>query len=386
MRSLTIKILMSVVVVPILTVIILITLGNQRAHVPATMPLAAYPLPGTPVARVTREPYPLPGKPTELPNRRTSTASAVQSAAYPLPGSGTPTALSPRGFLPLVFGRPPYKGTAGFITSRANLGFTNEITMGVTWGYNWSRVFTPTDEAYSLPYQAVNSVRSWYIPTIPNPTYITWRVYFGDSTTCPGALADPDANTSPITQTKLRQCVSNVAKARPGMYWLVWNEPEWFGQDNISPTLGARYFKEISDTILGADPTARLIVGNVGSEYPPSPATSCGYGQGCGSYWLTDFVSQYQSLYGVTPYNKIAGYGFHAYAASNVEGLGLINCSSPITDVSQDGCLLNHWIAIVNTGINWVANHDPGKEVWITEMNWRTDIVRGIPGKFKRGA
>ena len=160
---------------------------------------------------------------------------------------------------------------------------------------------------------------------------------------------------------------------------MVWNEPDLCpnntNSDCIAPVTATLYFKTISDTILSADPTARMIVGNVGVEYPQYPITGCGSPQigkiGCGVYWLTQFISAYTTTYGIDPRPAIAGYGIHAYSIGDKTGLGLSPCGDEYSNTSNtNACLLSHFTATVQAGTNWVAANDPGKELWLTEVNW----------------
>ena len=155
---------------------------------------------------------------------------------------------------------------------------------------------------------------------------------------------------------------------------MIWNEPDLYGGDSdaITTTLAAQYFKTISDTILGADPTARLIVGNVSSEYVPGPNLPPYHG----IYWLTNFLNAYTTTYGIDPRPAIAGYGVHAYSNAGGRGLGLSDCGDLLI-TSADDCLLQHFTTTVLTAVNWLSVTDPSKEVWVTEANWQSGNING---------
>jgi hypothetical protein len=246
--------------------------------------------------------------------------------------------------------------------------------MGVQWGYEWNHVYTQTHDVYSstFPYQVVNNVRSTVRPQNPESSrYITWTI--GIDGGCPGARWLDD---TPAGQAALQACVADIAASHKGLYWMIWNEPdlEGGGSDTFSPALGARYFRQISDTILSADPTAKLIVGNVSSEYRGS-TSGCGTvvdPSGCGVNWLTQFISSYLTMTnGVDPRPAISGYGIHAYSDAAVAGLGLSPCLN-ILDSRANECLLSHFTATIKAGTDWVYTHDHGKEVWVTEVNWES--------------
>ncbi len=344
------------------------------------------------VATATLSAYPLPGQPSG-PSSAKSTATPTRLAAYPLPGSVTPTPTASKAgppplavststltntlFLPIVAKPVGPKGTAGiyfyFGNFTSTIVYSNELAMGVNWGYQWNYVFTTTyrpfpssnQTVYDLPYQVVNQIRS--------KSSRVWDVFLEG---CPG---NPDPysgdelyNNSPSVQAARRACVADVAHSRPGMYWLIWNEPDLsYSSDNdgLSPGLAATYFKEISDTIRSADPTARLIVGNVGSDLPEPQNPQDPHGGG----WLSAFVTSYTLQYGASPTDSIAGYGFHAYSSGLYGSL-----CAPQDQMYQsqfDPCLLYHFTSTVLAGANWVNANDIGKELWITELNWRTSVI-----------
>ena len=131
----------------------------SQTTITQTNALGAYPLPGatrpptaTPARRAPTDPYPLPGTPQPY----------------------VPFTITSRVYLPLVSRAVGAKGTAGInfyfgnsLTSTP--AYTNELLMGVNWGYEWYHVFMtdyhPVDNnqslsIYDLPYQVVNDIRS----------------------------------------------------------------------------------------------------------------------------------------------------------------------------------------------------------------------------------
>ncbi len=364
-----------------IVIILLVAFADQqRSVMDASLELSGAPYPLPPQA--TRRPYPWPGgTPTALPNVQrpaTATPRSAVSAAYPLPGPGgnpTPVSYPARAYFPLVFGKPPYKGTAEISRSVSDLGFTKAVTMGVQWGYSWNHVYATSSGVYTLPYQIVHDVRSNANPFATSP--MTWAVWVDyEGATCPN-WRDTSA------QPALRNCVASVAAAHPGSYWMIWNEPDWcttppddpYDSDCISPLQAVRYFNEISGTIRGADLSARMIVGNVFNQYQTNPQSSCGYQGnrfGCGVYWLTQFISAYITMTnGIDPRPAIAGYGFHAYGTTDLSGLGGSDCGDTYASTADD-CIVQHITTTITTALNWVSANDLGKEVWITELNWES--------------
>ena len=289
-------------------------------------------------------------------------------------------------FLPLVFRAVGAKGSAGIDfyvhDVSTTLAYSNELVMGINWGYQWNWVFTPTYPSYAalsktvgtMPYQIVNDIRS-------KPARL-WDTFIQD---CPGngdpfSTTESYINSAPV-QAARQACVADIARRQPGRYWMLWNEPDLQSQptnDNISPSLAISYFVVISNTILKSDPTARLIVGNVGGAYSFFPDTSCAYNQGCGVFWLSRFITEGHSV-GITVTDFIAGYGFHAYGTNNDEGIGgALKCAETrdgLVITTADGCLTKNFTLTVNTAQDWLANYDPGKELWLTEFNWIPSVI-----------
>jgi len=126
--------------------------------------------------------------------------------------------------------------------------------------------------------------------------------------------------------------VQNVARNYPGRYWLVFNEPDYYYSDNISPTDGAIFYKELRERIKQADPTAKLIVGGVFYE-------DLG--------WLTQFRNEYRRLYGVFP--SVEGWHAHLY-------VGTQNYNKET------------WRQKITNWKTWMMNNGGLTEFWLTEF------------------
>ncbi len=57
--------------------------------------------------------------------------------------------------------------------------------------------------------------------------------------------------------------IERTARARPGSFWLVGNEPDVVEQDNVTPERYAELFHEAYHWIKGVDPTARIAIAGV---------------------------------------------------------------------------------------------------------------------------
>lgn len=132
-----------------------------------------------------------------------------------------------------------------------------------------------------------------------------------------------------------------LAAAHPGRYWLIWNEPDLEEQANISPERAAELYRPLADLILGADPTAKLIVG--GASQVGWPA------------WPEQFLAAYQNLYGEAP--TLAGWHTHYYPFANAD--------------SDPAMLAERTRNYLMDARAWVDSHGGG-ELWLTEFNVHT--------------
>jgi chitodextrinase len=173
--------------------------------------------------------------------------------------------------------------------------------LGVSWAYNWSA---------SSP-ELFNQNVFQYVPMI-----------FGA-----GENSDRSYSQSELTN------YADIARAHPGSYWLIWNEPDYYQQSNIPADVAARIYKPLYDAIKGADPTAKLIVGGILYQ---------------DTTWLTDFRNNYKSLYGQYP--PLDGYHMHNYMGR--------------TDYNT-----NTWRNYLSAIHNWMNSNGEGtKELWLTEF------------------
>jgi hypothetical protein len=112
-------------------------------------------------------------------------------------------------------------------------------------------------------------------------------------------LARP-ANALPEIQAR--------ATANPGAYWLLGNEPNVPGQDDIPPEQFAVWYHDTVAAIQAADPSARF-VGPNGLNWD-STCSSC-LGFPSAHAWSDVFISSYLALYGVNP--PLDVWGMHTY-------------------------------------------------------------------------
>ncbi len=102
--------------------------------------------------------------------------------------------------------------------------------------------------------------------------------------------------------------IRSRAAARPSSYWLVGNEPNVPGQDDISPEAYAVAFAQIVGAIKDGDPEARIVAPNVLNWEETCLACP---GITRGREWADRFLSAYQRMYGGPP--PIDVWGIHPY-------------------------------------------------------------------------
>lgn len=127
-----------------------------------------------------------------------------------------------------------------------------------------------------------------------------------------------------------------LAKNNPGSYWLIFNEPDYYNQDNISPEIQARRYKQLRTEIKSptGDPTAKFIVGGFFD-----------YANWRG--WAEAFRAAYRAQNnGVNPVYE--GWHAHIYTCGNVY--------NP-----------DQWRWYITTFRNWI-NSNGGGELWLTEF------------------
>jgi hypothetical protein len=143
------------------------------------------------------------------------------------------------------------------------------------------------------------------------PLGLSWFYRYGQTT--------PDVASHRVAQISLRPgqasitrvpvaTLSAAARANPGGYWLIGNEPNVPGQDNVSPADYVAELKYYADAIKGADPSARLVGPNVLNW--DFTCSGCA-GITAGHAWVDQFRTAWASQYGGSP--PLDVWGIHAY-------------------------------------------------------------------------
>ena len=145
------------------------------------------------------------------------------------------------------------------------------------------------------------------------------------------------------------------ARARPGGAWLIGNEPNVPGQDDLQPGAYADFLAQVSDAIRSADPTAVLVGPNVLNW--EKTCTGCpGFGQG--RSWSEAFLAAYQERYGKVP---LDAWGIHTYS--------LDWDNLPLTDAAADHAQL------ISTR-TWLDARGLRLPLWLTEFG----VIWGFEG------
>lgn len=187
-------------------------------------------------------------------------------------------------------------------TSACRQNFMSKLKdLGITWAYNWG---TPP-EKYSWWDNAVE-----YVPMV-----------WGAGSGAGGKYTAKDL-----------EYVISFANLYKGSDWLIWNEPNYYKQSNISAQTAASIYKQLTDSILAIDPNAKFIVGGVAWM---------------DLTWLNDFREEYKNIHGVYP--KVTGWAIHHYEDANYSHVV--------------------WRNTINTAKQWLIDtKQTSKEIWLTEF------------------
>lgn len=150
------------------------------------------------------------------------------------------------------------------------------------------------------------------------------------------------------------------ARSRPGSYWMIGNEPNEPGQDDVSPEDYAAVFHQYVSIIKGADPTARI----VGPEILNFDTTCTGCaGFPSGHSWLDSFRRSYRSAFNTEP--PIDIWSIHTYNL-DWERLPQVDYQAQIREIQAFRAYLDAVPALKSVPI------------WLTEFSvlWGYDGIR----------
>ena len=172
--------------------------------------------------------------------------------------------------------------------------------------------------------------------------------------------------------------LANRAKANPGEYWLIGNEPNAPEQDGLDPAAYADFLFATSQAIKGADPTAKLVGPNV-LNWQDTCVGCEGITQG--KSWSQDFLSSYTQRYGALP---LSAWGVHTYSL-DWNHLPLINAAQDQAQLNSarswldaNGLSLPMWLSEFGViwgydGMQWSTEN--GKDVIRPAGSYREDLI-----------
>lgn len=224
-------------------------------------------------------------------NRAATQAQDAPAAAAATTQAQTADSLL---YLPLAFNEynPRIARRIGFSTSVSPVSLYPAIrSLNAGWYVDWV-----------VNANAVQPGGARYLPMVRMHQKLTCPV-----NTTPDRVACPYVEPHAYEYSPDAASITAYAQANPGLTWLIGNEMDrldWAGggQDEMLPTLYPRAYKEITDIIKTADPTAKLAIGGV---IQPTPLR-LGY--------LTTVWNKYKEYYGVEM--PVDVWNVHAFVVS----------------------------------------------------------------------
>ncbi len=145
----------------------------------------------------------------------------------------------------------------------------------------------------------------------------------------------------------------------PGAHWMIGNEPNVPGQDDVTPSRYAELFNYYATNIKAMDPNAKLVGPNVLNW--DDTCSACG-GFTSGHEWTSSFRSGYQTRYGAEP--PIDVWGIHSYYI-NWGKLPMVDYQISIKQLTA-----------MREYLNAISAHAT-KPIWITEFG----VIWGYDGR-----
>jgi len=216
---------------------------------------------------------------------------------------------------------------------------------------------SPTSQAANSPFGVVITAMPSDVPTALRLVGAArWYAYggVGDPSTGRAEVVRPGVNLSDLAAR---------ARAKPGGEYLVGNEPNVPGQDDLTPTAYADFLASVASALRTADPTSIIVGPNVLNW--DTTCTSCA-GFPAAHGWSDQFVTYYQQHYGALP---LSAWGAHVYNL-DWDHMPLINApgdqaelAAVRTWLSSKGFNLPLWLTEFGiiwgyTGIQWVTQPD----------------------------
>lgn len=152
--------------------------------------------------------------------------------------------------------------------------------------------------------------------------------------------------------------IAAAARARPGTAWLIGNEPNVPGQDEVDGVGYARAFERYRRLLKAADPTALIVAPNL-----QNVRAGCGGCEGTtvGADFLDAWRAAHRAIYGGEP--AFDAFGLHLYDLD----WGRL----PMTDAAASEREVEAARAYLDAVPEW-----RGRPIWVTEMG----VIWGFPG------
>ncbi len=159
--------------------------------------------------------------------------------------------------------------------------------------------------------------------------------------------------------------IAASAKARPGSYWIIGNEPNVPGQDEVTPEGYTDAFQRIRAKIKEADPSARLVAPEILNFN--TTCTGCS-GFTSGRQWLEEFRASYKSKYGLEP--PIDIWSIHSYDLDWTR-MPMLNYEGQVREITS-----------FREYLNTIPEYKD-KPFWLTEFAilWGFDGIQWLPDK-----
>ena len=187
-----------------------------------------------------------------------------------------------------------------------------------------------------------------------------------DNETCSADTPPPAARLLPITT------LQSMAAANPGAYWIIGNEPNVPGQDDVGPWCYVPIYNYYATNIKAIDPSARLVAPNVLNW---QTTCICPGGFESGLSWVETFLSKYQDIYHASP--PVDVWGIHTYLIAwppadqfgqppPQENLPMVQWQFATAELAAFRAFLN------------ATPGQSGKPIWITEFGviWGYDGIQ----------
>ena len=187
---------------------------------------------------------------------------------------------------------------------------------------------------------------------------VSWWYNYGSTPTNPTGANKVLLVRTNVPALSSADLQAMAATASPGAYWMIGNEPNVPGQDDVSPAAYAQLYNYYATAIKQLDPQAKLVAANILNW--STTCLNCG-GFTSGQSWVAGFLQEYQNRYGGPP--TVDVWGIHAYII-DWGSLPMVNSDLAVQQIDGLRAYLDSLPAQAN------------KPIWLTEFG----VIWGYPG------